>query len=152
MSDNARDFQRQLRDAQSKIRAAETAVAEVKRQRIRLSALSAVGGFLLFAVGGHWFPGYQLDSTAIATSKDSAANAVSEVMAELCAERFMKASGFEARLTGLKDATGDWSKASYIRDGAWAETPDGEKSDQATAGKCVSLIAERLSGEPEKAS
>jgi hypothetical protein len=107
---------------------------------------------MLFAVGGHWFPGYQLDSTAMSTSNKHAAKAVMQVMSELCAERFMRASGLESRLEGLKDATGDWNKANYIREGAWAETPDGARSDHATAQECVVLIAERMSGEPEKTS
>ena len=115
------------------------------RDRVRWSVWSAIAGFLLFAVGGHWFPGYQLDSTAIETSRNNAAGAVSKVMSELCAERFMRASGFESRLAGLKDATGNWSKANYIREGVWAETPDGEKSDHGTAEKCLRLIAERVS-------
>ena len=152
MSDDTRELETQLRDAQSTIRVAEAALADVKRQRIKVSVSSAVGGFLLFAIGGHWFPGYQLDSTAIATSNDRAANAVGEVMAEVCAHRFMKDPAFDAKLAGLKDATGDWSKANYIREGAWAQAPDGEKSTHATADKCVDLIAERLSGELEKTS
>jgi len=56
------------------------------------------------------------------------------------------------RLAAFKDVSGDWSKAKYIREGAWADTPDGKKSDHATAEKCIGLIAERLSKEPEKAS
>jgi hypothetical protein len=152
MSDNTRELDTQLRNAQSKIRATESELVDVKRHRIRWSVWSAVAGLMVFAIGGHWFPGYQLDSTAKAASNEHAAKAVSMVMSELCAERFMRASGFESRLTGLKDAAGDWSKANYIRDGAWAKTPDGEKSDHATAEKCAVLIAERISAEPEKTS
>ncbi len=152
MSDNTRELESQLRDAQSKIRVAEATLADGKRQRIKVSVWSAVGGFLLFAIGGHWFPGYQLDSTAMETSNDRAANAVGEVMAELCAQRFMKDPAFDAILAGLKDATGGWSKADYIRKGVWAQGPGGEKSTHATAEKCVELIAERLSEKPEKAS
>ena len=152
MSDDTRELETKLRDAQSTIRVAEAALGDVKRQRIKVSVWSAVGGFLLFAIGGHWFPGYQLDSTAIETSNDRAANAVGAVMAEVCAQRFMKDPAFDAKLAGLKEATGDWSKANYIREGAWAQAPGGEKSTHATAEKCVDLIAERLSGEPEKTS
>ena len=152
MSNDTRELETQLRDAQSTIRVAEAALGDVKRQRIKVSVWSAVGGFLLFAIGGHWFPGYQLDSTAIETSNDRAANAVGAVMAEVCAQRFMKDPAFDAKLAGLKEATGDWSKANYIREGAWAQAPGGEKSTHATAEKCVDLIAERLSGEPEKTS
>lgn len=152
MSDNISELKTQLRDAEHKMRTAEGALAIAKRDRIRWSIWSAIGGFLLFAVGGQWYPGYQLDSTAIKNSNVSAANAVSNVMAELCAERFMKGSGFESRLAALKDATGDWSKANYIREGAWATAPDGAKSDHATAERCVALIAERVSGKPENAS
>jgi hypothetical protein len=149
MSDETRKLETQLRDAQSTIRVAEAALANVKRQRIKVSVWSAIGGFLLFAVGGHWFPGYQLDSTAIATSNGRAASAVGEIMAGVCAQRFMNDPAFDAKLAGLKDATGDWSKANYIREGSWAQAPNGEKATHATAGKCVDLIAERLSGVPE---
>ena len=152
MSDDTRELKAQLRDAQSTAKAAEAALADVKRQRIKVSVWSAIGGFLLFAVGGHWFPGYQLDSTAMETSNEHAANAVGEVMAELCAQRFMQDPAFDVKLAGLQGATGDWSKANYIREGAWAQAPDGERSSHATAEKCVDLIAERLSGEPKKTS
>jgi hypothetical protein len=152
MSDNTRELEKQLRDAHSSIRVAEAALADVKRQRVKISVLSGVGGFLLFAVGGHWFPGYQLDSTAMATSSEHATNAVGEVMAEVCAQRFMTDPAFDAKLEALKNETGDWSKANYIREGVWAQAPDGEKSTHATAQKCVGLIAERLSKEPEKTS
>lgn len=152
MSDETRELETQLRDAQSKIRATESALSNLKGRRTRLAVWSAIGGFMLFAVGGHWFPGYQLDSTAMTTSNEKAATAVSKVMAELCADRFMRAAALETRLASLKDATGDWNKANYIRQGVWAETPDGEKSDHATAGRCAALIAERMSAEVEKKS
>lgn len=152
MSENTPELRTQLRDAEHKVRTAEGALAIAKRDRVRWSIWSAVGGFLLFAIGGQWFPGYQLDSTALKASNTSAENAVSEVMAELCSERFMRTSGFESRLAGLKGATGEWNKANYIREGAWANAPDGGKSDHATAQRCVNLIAERISGKPEKAS
>ena len=150
MSENISELKTELRDAQNTIRTTTAALAQAKRHRLRLSIWSAAGGFLLFAIGGHWFPGYQLDSTAIRTSNDGAANAVSKVMAGLCAERFMMTPGFEPRLAGLKNANGDWSKAKYIREGGWSQTPDGETSDYATAERCVALIDERLSGTSEK--
>jgi hypothetical protein len=152
MSENTSELNSQLRDAESKVRAAEAALKDVKGRRLQLSIWSAIGGFLLFAVGGHWFPGYQLDSTAEATSHNIAASSVSEVMVELCAERFMKTSGFESRLEALKDTSGEWAKASYIQDGTWADAPGGAKSDHSTAEKCMSLIAERVSGASGKTS
>jgi hypothetical protein len=136
-----------------KARTAEAEVKNARGSRVKWSVWSAVAGFLLFAVGGQWFPGYQLDSTATVTSHKIAASAVSEVMAKLCAERFMMSTtGFESRLAAFSEQSGEWDKASYIRDGTWADTLDGEKSDYDTAKKCMSLIAERLSKEPEKAS
>lgn len=137
---------------QSKVTAVEGALKDAKGSRVKLAVYSAIGGFLLFAVGGQWFPGYQLDSTAEATSNEIAASAVSDVMAQLCAERFMRKSGLETRLSALNAATGDWSKATYIRDGQWAATPGGERADHATADKCRGLIAERVSEESGKTS
>ena len=79
--------------------------------------------------------------------------AVREIMGRLCAERFMmRTSGLESRLTALQVASGEWNKVSYIRDGSWANTPDGEKTDHATAETCVRLILRRLSKGPEKSS
>ena len=152
MSDEIPRLEGELRDAQSKIKVAEAALADVKRQRIKCSVWSAAGGFLLFAVGGHWFPGYQLDSTALAQSDRNAATAVSEVMAELCTERFMQSPGLATRLAEFNGAKTNWNKLNYVRDGAWAKTPDGRRPDNAAAEKCAVLIAERLPGEPEKAS
>lgn len=152
MSDDTTELKNQLRDANNKINATEGALKDVKRHRVQTAAWSAVAGFMLFAVGGHWLPGYQLDSTAMEASSDSAANAVRKVMSELCAERFMRVSGLEDRLTVFTDASGDWAKATYIRQGTWAETPDGAKSDHATAEECTALIAKHVSAESEKTS
>ena len=153
MNDSTAELERKLRDAENKVRTTESALKNAKSRRLKWSAWSAVAGFLLFAIGGQWFPGYQLDSTAAVTSNKMAASAVSEIMAQLCAERFtMRTSGFESRLAAFKDATGDWNKTKYIREGTWADTPDGEKSDHATAEKCIGLIVERLSQEPAKSS
>jgi hypothetical protein len=152
MSDNIAEIRLELREMKSKVRAVEGALKDVKGRRVKLVVYSAIGGFLLFAVGGQWFPGYQLDSTAEATAYKEAAGAVSDVMAQLCVERFMKTSGLESRLTALNGETGDWSKANYIQKGTWAASPDGEKADHATADKCRVLIAERVAGESEKTS
>ncbi len=152
MSDNIRELRSELRDMQSKVRAVEGALKDAKNGRVKLAVYSAVGGFLLFAVGGQWFPGYQLDSTAEATANQNAAGAVSDVMAQLCVERFMKTSGLESRLTALNGETGDWSQANYIQNGTWAASPGGERADHATAEKCRSLIAERVAGESKTTS
>jgi len=81
-----------------------------------------------------------------------ASDAVSGVMAQLCAERFMKTSGLASRLAALNEVSGDWNKSSYIRDGTWAATLNGEKADYATADKCRGLISERILEESAKAS
>ena len=152
MTDEMVELKHQLRDANSQVDATKGALEEVKKRRVQTSVWSAVAGFALFAVGGHWFPGYQLDSTAMEASSKSAASAVRGVMSELCAERFLRTPGLEGRMTGFTDAKGDWAKAIYIREGSWAEKPDGEKSGHSTAEECAALIAKRVSGEPEKAS
>ena len=121
-------------------------------QRVKLCAWSAIGEILLFAVGGQWFPGDQLDSTAKVTATKMTAIAVTKVMAQRCAERFMMTSGLESRLAGLNEVSGGRDKSNYIRDGAWATTPGGEKSDYDTAEQCRSLIAEDVSSELGKAS
>ena len=152
MTDSTKDLQTQLREAERRGSAAERALKDMKSRRVTLMGWSAVAGFMLFAVGGQWFPGYQLDSTAEAAAAERANGAVSNVMAELCAERFMRTAGFESRLSGLDAASGDWSKAKYIREGAWAATPDGERSDHSTAEKCRVLITNRVADQSEKSS
>lgn len=152
MSDNVAELRSKLRDMESKVRAVEGALKVAKGRRVKLMVYSAIGGFLLFAVGGQWFPGYQLDSTAETSAYEKAAGAVSDVTAQLCVERFMKTAGLESRLTALNEETGDWSKSNYIQNGTWATLPDGGKADHDTADKCRALIAERVAGESEKTS
>ena len=123
-----------------------------RRRRPQALFLSAAAGFLLFAVGGQWYPGYQLDSTAEATANKKAADAVSDVTAQLCVERFMKTAGLKSRLTALNEESGDWRKSNYIQNGTWAMFPDGAKPDHATADKCRALIAERIASDAEKTS
>ena len=152
MSDGTAELKSQLREAEGKVKVAEAALAGAKKGRTKALLWSAIGGALLFAVGGQWVPGYQLDSTAKKTSSKVAMTAVSEIMAQLCVERFMREPGAESRMTALNAETGDWSQANYIRGGTWASTPNGEKTDHATAERCRDLITERASGETGKSS
>lgn len=152
MNDDTAELKSKLREADMKLREQTGQLRDAKSRSIRLAAGSAIAGFLLFAIGGQWFPGYQLDSTAEAASNKMAASAVSEVMAQLCAERFMRTSGLATRLAGLNEASGDWNKSSYIRDGKWAATSDGEKADHVTADKCRGLIAKRILEDSAKTS
>ena len=152
MNDNNAELRSELREMESKVRAVEGALKDAKGRRVKLAVYSAIGGFLLFAVGGQWFPGYQLDSTAEDTAYEKAAGAVSDVMAQICVQRFMSTSGLESRLTAFNGESGDWSKANFIQNGTWAISPDGGKADHATADKCRGLIAERVAGESEKSS
>lgn len=152
MNDNTRELKSQLRDAQGEAKAGEAALKKAKNRTVKLAVWSAIGGFMLFAVGGQWFPGYQLDSTAKDTAQEAAVVAVRNVMAQLCAERFMVKAGLETRLADLNAEVGDWSQANFIRAGMWAATPDGEKTDHATAEKCRGLIAERVTAESGKTS
>ncbi|MDH3315846.1 MAG: hypothetical protein OER43_08795 [Gammaproteobacteria bacterium] len=151
-TDKTAEIQSKLREAEMKLREQKGELRDAKSRGVRLAVGSAIGGFLLFAIGGQWFPGYQLDSTAEATSNQMATSAVSELMSQLCAERFMTTSGLDARLAALDEASGDWNKSNYIRDGAWANAPDGEKADYATAERCRNLIGKRVSEQSAKAS
>lgn len=152
MNDDVAELKSNLRDIERKVRAVEGELKDAKSGRVKLIAFSAIGGFLLIAVGGQWFPGYQLDSTAEATANKKAADAVSDVTAQLCVERFMKTAGLKSRLTALNEESGDWRKSNYIQNGTWAMFPDGAKPDHATADKCRALIAERIASDAEKAS
>lgn len=151
-TDNTAELQSKLREAEMKLREQKGELRDAKSRSIRLAVGSAIAGFLLFAIGGQWFPGYQLDSTAEVAANEKATGAVSEVMAQLCAERFMKTSGLDSRLAALDATSGDWNKSNYIRDGAWAAAPDGEKADYATAEKCRDLIGKRVLEQSAKAS
>lgn len=150
MSNDTADMQEQLRLAEAKAGVAENArklaQSAIPRNRI-WSALIAVG---VVIVVGHWFPGYQLDSTAESSSTSAAEMAVGDVMAQLCVERFMTGDGLDARLEALNSAVGDWSQAKHIRDGNWATRPNGEQSTHDTAKKCRSLIAERVTAQKAK--
>ena len=151
-NDKTAELQSKLREAEMKLRDQTIELRDTKSRGVRLAVGSAIAGFLLFAIGGQWFPGYQLDSTAEAASNQKATSAVSDVMAQLCAERFMRTSGLAARLAALNEASSDWNKSSYIREGTWATTPDGEKADHNTADRCRNLIAERILEDSAKAS
>ena len=152
MSDEEMDLRTQLRDANVKAKSTQAELRDARHQRTKWAIYSAIGGFLLFAVGGQWFPGYQLDSTARKESALAAEEAVKEVMAQLCAERFMQEAGLEGRLSELKKVDGDWNKTTYIREGSWAAAQDGKQLDYATAEKCRGLIATRVSADAGKAS
>lgn len=144
------DLKSELRQAEMKSREQKGDLRDAKGRSIRLAIGSAIAGFLIFAVGGQYFPGYQLDSTARANSEKMVASAVSDLTAQLCAERFMRTSGLESRLTALNEEGSDWNKTNYIRNGTWAASADGEKADFAIVEKCRDLITQRISEAPAK--
>jgi hypothetical protein len=150
MSNDTADMQEKLRVAEAKAGVAESSMKLAQSGLTRNRTWSALIGAGIVIVAGHWFPGYQLDSTAENTSASAAQSAVGDVMAQLCVERFMAGDGLDARLEALNDAVGDWSQANHIRDGNWATKPDGKQSDHDTAKKCRSLIAERVTAEEAK--
>lgn len=145
MNDETVELRSRLREEEGKARAAEAALKAEKGRRLKTAIWSAIGGFLVFAIGGQWFPGYQLDSTAAAGSRAMADSAVREVVAELCAERFMRKAGLESRLAALSAVNGDWRQANYIREGKWALKPGEQAADPGTAQACQRLISERVS-------
>ena len=144
MSEEIDECRSLLRDAERRAKEAEKAAQQVKRSRTKLAIWSALGGFLLFALGGHWIPGYQLDSTAQATASETAQDRVSDVVAQFCAQRFMQAPDLDTRLKALDGEFGEWNKANYIQKGPWADTPLGERPDHETADRCHRLIAEKI--------
>ena len=152
MSNDTADMQEKLRLAEAKAGVAESSMKVAQSAITRNRTWSALIGAGVVIVAGHWFPGYQLDSTAENTSASAAETAVGNVMAQLCVERFMAGDGLDARLEALNSAVGDWSQAKHIRDGKWATRPDGEQSDHDTAKKCRNLIAERVTAEEAKAT
>ena len=152
MSNENADMQEKLRVAEAKVETAEGATELANAALTRNRTWSALLGAGIVVVLGHWFPGYQLDSTAESTSASAAEMAVGDVMAQLCVERFMTGEGLDSRLEALNAEVGDWSQAKHIRNGSWAVKPDGEQSDHDTAKKCRSLIAERVTASKEKAA
>ena len=152
MSESIEEITQKLRDAESAVRVAEARAQDATAGRTKLAVWSAIGGLMLVVVGGQWFPGYQLDSTAKANEMRVANSATMDVIAQLCMARFMTEPGVDDRLAALEKENGDWSKAAYIRKGDWAQAPDGESPDHTTADKCRALIAENVKAEPRQSS
>ena len=89
MNESNMDIKSQLREAQRETVAAQATIKQTQARTRKIAVWSAIGGFMLFAIGGQWFPGYQLDSTAKEASQEAAVGAVRNIMSQLCAERFM---------------------------------------------------------------
>ena len=151
-ADKTAELQTKLRQLEMTARDQKIELRVAKSHGTKLAIAAAIGGAVLVAFGGQWFPGYQLDSTAKATASEMTTSAVSGIMAELCAERFMKTSGLASRLSGLNGASTAWDKASYIREGGWASTADGEEADYAIVENCRDLIADRILKQSANAS
>lgn len=141
MADELTECRASLRDAERRASDLESALKKSKKGQLKIAIWSAVGGFLLFALGGHWVPGYQLDSTAEETISETSRTEVGNVVAQYCARNFMQEEGLAERMTALDGENGDWSKATFIRNGSWGNTPEGESPTHDTAEKCNQLIA-----------
>jgi hypothetical protein len=55
-TDKAAELQAKLREAEMKLRDQTIELRDVKSRSVRLAVGSAIAGFLLFAIGGQWFP------------------------------------------------------------------------------------------------
>ena len=81
-----------------------------------------------------------------------AGRAVNDLMAQICAERFVGSSEYATNQKVLDEMSGKWEKATYIRNGTWGVSPNGDKPDIDTAERCNDLIAKHAPEVPEESS
>lgn len=140
MTDSNDDIKKQLRDANSAVKATERKLADITRGRKKLLAWAAIGGVILTVIGGHFYPGYQLDSTAARASAQAADDATNVVLAHLCAQRFLTDEGREEHLVNLEAKKSEYEQHTFLRNGRWGTDLKGDEVANSVAGECLTLI------------
>ncbi len=77
-------------------------------------AKGALGGMLLLAVAGQYYPGYMLDSSAQKEVQSARQAAVNETVSMVCADMYKSAPGGEAKLVALRTITSSYSRSSDV--------------------------------------
>ena len=77
---------------------------------------AAIAAALL--IGGSWWPGWQLDSTANESIGNAQKSALVRVLAPVCAERFRRQPDLAVQAAALKDVK-SWQRDQYLVDNKW---------------------------------
>ncbi len=144
MTDTQSDLKAELRTANDQLRKSEVAMRKASAKAKSVTIWGVATALFIVVVGGHWFPGYQLDSTA---DKDRgvAVTAVQEkLLAHLCAERFMGEEGLKERATTLNALNSEYDQVKHLREGSWGVGIEGESAGLIVAEQCLDMIGERL--------
>jgi hypothetical protein len=93
-------------------------------------------------IGGSWWPGWQLDSTAMASVQDGKKDALVKVLAPVCANRFKSQPNFDVQMAAFKEVK-SWERDQYLVDNNWVVSSDLSSDVKMAVGDaCAELLAD----------
>ena len=146
MTEPKDDLSKKLRETEAALRTSERKLGDAGRSRKKLGLTGLLAGLVLAAGGGQFFPGYQLDSTALRASDAAAYNATNEVLAHLCAERFLGDDALATQFAALENEKSEYEQHTFLRKGTWGMDLSGAQIPNSVASKCLALIYKTMDG------
>ena len=140
MTQASSDLTKRLRDTEAALSASKRQLASSNNSRKKIALSALVAGVILAVAGGQFFPGYQLDSTATRASEAAAYAATNEVLAHLCAERFLGDEALAERFALLETQRSEYEQHTYLREGPWGIDLSGQQVPNSVANACLGLI------------
>ena len=148
MSSEIDDLKVKVSDAENQARTAQRALSEEQGRRWKRMAMGAAAAALVLVVGGQFYPGYMLDSTAArmaAGQTEAALKIVAvKVLAPLCVAQ-AQADPDATKLAEITAITSTRQKNARVIEAGWA-TSELELSfgnERALATECVRLLSEQ---------
>lgn len=140
------ELRRALRDAESTTRAAEALRKEAERKSWKLAAIAAGLAVAILTIGGHWWPGYQLDSVAALSATQAEANGRIAVLAAVCVTK-ARADTDPSKLAMVQQA-GSYQRAAEMAKTGWVEFPTlglslSTRETRNVAEKCGEILLEK---------
>jgi hypothetical protein len=110
---------------------------------LRPGIWGAVIGAAVISVLGFSMLGWTLGGTAEQMAKERALNAVVDVLAPICVERFRQQADAAAKLTEFNKAS-PWNRRLIIERSGWATVPGTDSPNSAVATACAERLGRPL--------
>ncbi len=144
MASSDNDLTKKLRDTESALKTSERQLSDAGRSRKKMGWWGLLAGVVLAVAGGQFFPGYQLDATAARASEAAAYKATNDVLAHLCAERFLNDADLAELFPALEQERSEYEQHTFLRKGPWGLVLTGSQVPNSVASECLSLIQKRM--------
>ena len=127
------------RQKQVEVRREQAAKREALKTKLKMFGFGIPVGIALTLVAGFWNGWIVTGGNAERMAQDAANQARVTALVPYCVDNFKDSKDYRKHLASLK-ATSHWSRGSFIGDGGWSKSPDGEDAGSLVRDACADKI------------